>query len=146
MTFSKVSFHVSFIWNGIVSTLSKIPAIENIIIHHTNTSGRTFLLIQESDIESASHLDVIASNSLLCWSYINCCNLTLSSAGASDLVISAIASFGDVTPRNTFPKVGLITDAAPNNNCPTVVSLNFLINHLLFERMFLLPLHNLLKD
>ena len=52
-------------------------------------------------------------------------DLTLSSAGASDLVISAIASCGDVTPRNTLPKVGLITEAAPNNNCPTFVSLNF---------------------
>jgi len=41
------------------------------------------------------------------------------------LVIAANASLGDVSPCITFPKVGLITEAAPNNSCPTVVSLNF---------------------
>ena len=48
--------------------LSSIPAKENTTIHHTKTNGRTFFDIQESDIESASHLDVIASISLFCCS------------------------------------------------------------------------------
>ena len=91
------------------------------------TSGLTFLLNHESDIESAFHLDVIASISLFCCSYINCCNFIFSSALTSDLPIAAIASLGDVTPCNTFPNVGLITEAAPNNSCPTVVSLNFFL-------------------
>jgi len=110
--------------NDVYTLVTNIPANENITIHHIKTNGLTFLDIQESDIESAFHLEVIASISLFCWSNINCWSLILSSTGAGDFVISAIASCGDVTPFNTLAKVGFTTDAAPNNNLPTVVSLN----------------------
>ena len=125
ITFSNVSFHVVPMLKGMESTLSSIPAKLNTTIHHTKTNGRTFFESQESEAASAFQRVLIASISLFCWSKINCCNLIFSSVGISALVISAIASFGDVTPDNTLPKAGFITEAAPSKSLPTVLSLNF---------------------
>ena len=66
----------------------------------------------------------MASISLFCCSYIIVCSFILSSLETSDFVICSNDSLGLVTPCKTFPNAGFITDAAPNNNLPTVVSLN----------------------
>ncbi len=54
-----IPFHINETWND---TFEKVMMA--VVLAYFG--GRTFLLIQESDMESASHLEVIASSSLFC--------------------------------------------------------------------------------
>ncbi len=118
-----------------LSTLSNKPANENITIHHTKTKGLTFC-VSQLPLLSATHLVLIASISLFCCSYISCCSLIFSCVGILALPISAIASFGDVTPFRTFPSVGLTIPAAPNRSLPTVLSANFSLVYSLLINLY----------